>query len=203
LFFFFPTQPRPSKDADETPFATDSTTPTEPQRYLRTILALCILHTCIWVLPVLVLSIPRPRTELMEFPNTIFLGLWDYLLIPACIVLVMSIFPLQIREMISSKRPIHESSLSSTTLALQMIAFILLGLSWKDSLGRPGDPFNYTPPGLTLPWPLYRLGAWQWVNNMIFGVGQGILLLISLWVRSQQRTLQGQSPEVDESTALL
>lgn len=136
-------------------------------------------------------------------PVRIFVGYCNLLLIPACIVLVTSIFPLQIRELLSTKHQIHESSLSPTALALQMIALILLAWSWKLTIGRPGDPFNITPPGATLPSVLYRLGAWQWVNNMIFGVGQGLLLLIHLWVRSQQRTLRESTQFVDETTTLL
>ena len=188
LFFLYPDQIQDHRGVKEAPFAINSTTATEPRRYPRTILSFCILCTCIWVLPIMAVSIPRPRKELMVFPNGIYIGLCDFYLLPACIVLVTCMFPLQIRETTFSKRSIHESSLSLTTLALQMIAFILLGLSWKKDLGRPGDPFNITPPNLTLPWALYRLGAWQWVNNMIFGVGQGLLLSISLWVRSQQGT---------------
>ena len=155
LFFLYPNQIHVDRGVNEAPFAINSTTPTERRRYPRTILSLCILHTCIWVLPIIAISIPRPRMELTVYPNTLFIGLCDFLLLPACIVLVTCMFPLQIREIISLKRPIHESSLSPTTLALQMIAFILLGLSWKNRLGRPGDPFNITPPDLTLPWALY------------------------------------------------
>src|SRR5436305_14170627 len=72
----------------------------------------------------------------------------------------------------ASKDTIDESSLSLATLAMQMIAFVLLGLRWEIRLGRPGDPFNVTPPDITDPWALYRLGAWQDVNNIIFGIGQ-------------------------------
>ena len=54
---------------------------------------------------------------------------------------------------------IYESSLSLITLATQMIAFVLLGFSWKIRLGRPGDPFNAAPPDVTDPWALYRLGG--------------------------------------------
>ena len=138
------------------------------------------------ILLIMVISIPRPRIELTVYPDTLFIGLCDFLLIPASIVLVICMFPLQIREIISLKLRTLESSLSPITLALQMIAFALLGLSRKNRLCRPGHLFNITTPDLTPPWTLYRLGAWQWVNKFIFGVGHELLLLISLWVRSQQ-----------------
>jgi hypothetical protein len=159
LFFFYPDQIHVDRVVNEPPFAIKTTTLSERRRHPRTKLSLCILHTCIWVLPIMTISIPRLRIELTFWPKTIFIGLRDFLLVPTCIVLVTCIFPLQVREIMSLERPIHESSLSPTTLALQMIMFILLGLSWKNRVGRPGDPFNITPPDLTEPRALYRLGA--------------------------------------------
>lgn len=148
-------------------------------------------------------SIPRPILGPIFHPAGFFVGFCDFYLIPACIVLVTAIFPLQIFELLSTKCRIHELSLSPTTLALQMIAFILLAGSWKLTVGQPGDPFNIIPPDATLPSVIYRRGAWQWVNNMIFGVGQGLLLLIYLWVRSREWTSRESTQAVDEKTALL
>ena len=136
-------------------------------------------------------------------PSGIFMGFCDFFLIRACIVLAICIFPLQISEMVLSKRSMHESSLSPTTLALQMVAFILLGLSSKRNLGQPGDPWNITPPGHIIFETRYRMGAWQWMNNMIFGFGQGLLLLIYLWVKILQWTSRGRIQNMDETTALL
>lgn len=96
--------------------------------------------------------------------------------------LVIAQFPLQIKTIFDSKYIVSESSLSLTTLAMQTIALVLLGISWKVRLGRPGDPFNSTPPEVTDYWRLYELGAWQYVNNIIFGLGQVLLLVLSLWV---------------------
>lgn len=83
------------------------------------------------------------------------------------------------------------------------MALALLAWSWKVTIGRPGDPFNITPPGATMPSVLYRLGAWQWVNNLIFALGQGLLLLIYLWVRIRQRWLGEYTQVIDETTHLL
>lgn len=150
------------------------------------------------------ISIARPIQKPIFHPVRIFAGYCDLLLIPACIILVIAIFPLQIRELLSSTNsPIRESSLSPTTLALQTIALALVAWSWKVTIGRPGDPFNITPPGATMPPVLYRLGAWQWVNNLIFALGQGLLLLIYLWVRIRQRRLGEYTRVIDETTHLL
>ena len=172
-------------------------------RYPKTILSLCVLHACIWVLPAIAICVQRRFYEPFH-PYGVFFGFCDFLLIPVSIVLVASIFPFQIKELLFAGHQISESSLSPTTLALQMIAGLALAWSWKLYVGRPGDPFNIIPPGATQPWVIYRLGAWQWVNNLIFGVGQGALLLIYLWVRSRQRTLEKKSIlYVDETSALL
>ena len=156
------------------------------------------------MLPIIGISIPWPREEITIWPNTLFIGLCAYFLIPACIALVIPKFPLQIKAILSSKHTIDESSLSLATLAMQMIAFVLLGLSWKILLGRPGDPFNVNPPDIKDPWVLYRLGAWQYVNTIIFGIGQGVLLVVSLWVMSQKWTLKERNQRAtDERTSLL
>ena len=204
LFFLYPGEIHVERSEYEAPFAVNPTAPPgEETRYPRTILSLCILHTCIWVLPAVVISILHPSMDGPIHPSGIFIGLCDFFLIRACIVLAICIFPLQISEMVFSKRSMHESSLSPTTLALQMVAFILLGLSSKRNLGQPGDPWNITPPGHITFETRYRMGAWQWMNNMIFGFGQGLLLLIYLWVESLQWTSRGRIQNVDETTALL
>lgn len=167
-------------------------------------LFLCIVHLCVWVLPIIGISLPRPRGEMTVWPTTLFIGFCDYILTTACIALVISEFPLQIKAILSSKDTIDESSLSLATLTMQMIAFVLLGLSWKIRLGQPGDPFNVTPPDITDPWALYRLGAWQYVNNIIFGIGQGVLLVASLSVMSQKWTSKERNKRAaDERTSLL
>jgi hypothetical protein len=204
LFFLYPNEIHVDRGENETPFAINSTAALGTEmRYPRTILSLCVLHTCIWVLPVVVISMFHPSLDEPFHPCGLFMGLCDHCLIRACVVLVIFIFPLQIREMTFSKRPIHESSLSPTALALQMVAFILLGLSSKRNLGQPGDPWNIIPPGHITFETRYRMGAWQWVNNMIFGFGQGLLLLIYLWVKSLQWTSRGRIRNVDDTTALL
>ena len=204
FFFLYPNEMHVHRGDNEAPFAINSTVLSDKEtRYPRTILSLCILHTCIWVLPAVVISILHPSMDHPFHPAGIFIGFCDFFLIRACIVLVTCIFPLQISEIIFSRRPIHESSLSPTTLALQMVAFILLSLSSKRNLGQPGDPWNITPPGHITFETRYRMGAWQWMNNMIFGFGQGLLLLIYLWVESLQWTSRGRIQNVDETTALL
>lgn len=148
------------------------------------------------------LSLRRPIMEPTFHPARIFVGYCDYLLVPTCIVLATSIFPLQIYEVLSLKERIHEMDLSPTTSWLQMVTLISIAYSWRLSLGQPGDPFNITPAGTTQPWVLYRFGAWLWVNNVIFAFGQGILLLVYWWVKGRHYVSK-QSQVVDEMKVLL
>lgn len=155
---------------------------TNEGRFPNMVMAICIACTCLWKIPAILISLKRPIEEPIFHPASIFVGLCDFYLIPACAILVTLTFPFQIVELLFAKERIHETLLSPTTLALQMIVFLLLARSWKIRVGRPGDPFNIVPPGAVLPSVIYHRGAWQWVNNLIFGIGQGLLLLIYLWV---------------------
>lgn len=73
------------------------------------------------------ISIPRPIQQPIFHPVRIFVGYCDFLLIPACVILVIAIFPHQIGELLSTTNyPFGESSLSPTTLALKTFALAML-----------------------------------------------------------------------------
>jgi hypothetical protein len=79
------------------------------------------------------------------------------------------------------RQQLPESSLSIWTLATQMILFLLLGISYIVRLGKRGTGFNKP---LNVPMDLYtwyRLVGWPYVNNIIYGIGQGVLFFMYLY----------------------
>lgn len=171
--------------------------------YPKTILSICVIYALIWVLPAIIISVAPTIDEPIFHPARMFVGFSSFLLIPTCLVLVALIFPPQIWELLATRCQMDELDLSPAALAVQSITFVVLAFSWKIYVGRPGDLFNIIPPGVTQPWVVYRLSAWQWANNLIFGLGQGLLLLVYLWVRSRQPASGESASIVDETTRLL
>jgi hypothetical protein len=62
-----------------------------------------------------------------------------------------------------------------------MILFLLLGISYIVRLGKPGTGFNKSPNVPMDPYTWYRLVGWPYVNNMIYGIGQGVLFFMYLY----------------------
>ena len=98
------------------------------------------------------------------------------------------------------------SSLSIWTLVIQTNTSILLGISWMHRLGPRGKGFNRVPNGIVDPFTWYYISSWPYINNIILGVGQGVLVLIYLYqmLRTQPGGLQNSRiSATTESTALL
>lgn len=79
------------------------------------------------------------------------------------------------------RQQLLESSLSIWTLAAQAILFLLLGISYIARLGKPGTGFN-KPPNVPMNlYTWYRLVSWPYVNNIMYGIGQGVLFFMYLY----------------------
>lgn len=69
------------------------------------------------------------------------------------------------------------NALSSWTLGLQFFTFLLLAISWPFRLILPSNMWELgSKPAILLEW--YPWVGWACVNNAIFAIGQGIILLL-------------------------
>jgi len=126
--------------------------------------------------------------------------------IPVSIVLVISQFPSQIKALLAMEETLDASSLSIWTLAIQTITFILVGISWMYRLGPRGKGYNRVPDGIVDPFTWYYISSWPYINNVIFGVGQGVLFLTYLYqmLRTKPGSLYNATGSAtNERTALL
>lgn len=179
----------PADDSPPKTLATHvpSSTQSHPEPNIHKAIALiCITHALLWLVPAIGIALPRPKEPRMDFAP--FIGLCDMICIPASLILVISQFPSQITMAWAMRRQLAASSLSIWTLAVQMIAFILLGVSWIYRLGVPGTGFNRAPAGITDPFTWYYIVSWPYINNIIYGVGQGVLFSICAYYSYKERT---------------
>jgi hypothetical protein len=145
----------------------------------RLIASLCISHGLIWVLPAIWIAL-QPASQ-MSWGSSIFVGICDMICIPVSIVLVIWQFPSQIKALLAMEETVDASSLSTWTLAIQTITFILVGISWMYRLGYRGKGFNRVPYGIVDPFTWYYISSWPYINNVILGVGQGVFFLTYLY----------------------
>lgn len=152
----------------------------------KLITSLCIAHLVIWVLPAIYIAY-LSASRSTSWGSWYFMGLCDMICIPVTSILVISQFPSQIKLLLAMGRKLDGSSLSIWTLVFQTFTSILLGISWMYRLGPRGKGYNRVPDGIIDPFTWYYLSSWPYINNIVFGVGQGVLFLICLYQVNKTR----------------
>jgi hypothetical protein len=119
--------------------------------------------------------------------SDMYMGFCSFINIPTSLILVLVQFAPQISTIWMLRKEIDVLSLSIWTLAIQMIAFFLLGISWIFRLGKPGTGYNTVQP-VNGPFSWYFLVGWPYLNNILYGVGQAILFALCIYFKYRRGT---------------
>jgi len=154
------------------------------RRFDKKMLAICFTNALIFLLPYLAIALPTPKENIMlgvYVTTTSFVG------IPLMVVFVIAQVRPEISTIWSLRRHLGLSSLSLWTLGIQMVAFMLLGLSWVIRIGKRGTGYNSDTPHYD-PFTWYFLTGWRWVNYLLYGLGQAALFFLCMYCKYLERS---------------
>lgn len=142
----------------------------------------------IFLLPVVAIALPTPSR--FDVGIGVFLGFTSFYHIPTTLVLVTTQFLPQIALAWRLRHDLKSTSISVWTLGLQMVLFVLLGISWRLRLGIIGTGWtsDWTIKG---PADWYQWVGWRCFNYTLFAFGQAVLFVICVSFGSRDFPLAG------------
>lgn len=150
----------------------------------------CLSYAILALLPVIVFmsSISFVKTGRDDtFLFAFCLILWSIPFVPLSLVFVIVQFIPQIRSTWTIRKP---SSMDISTLGLQAILFVLLGVSWSYRLRSQYD--SIFSEAFVFPFGWYYTFGWRYFNFILYGLGQGVLFSICIY-RKHMRSLATQN----------
>jgi hypothetical protein len=128
----------------------------------------------------------------------LFYGYHSIFLFP--IISVLGVVAVYRQARLILRAPDFPGALSLLGLELQVVVFSALALSWVWRIPFPWEEVEYPRFQVLQAW--YSMVGWVAVDNGIFAVGQGVLLLVAMW-RRKATVEEATSSDVDETEPLL
>lgn len=151
--------------------------------------SLLILHVLLFILSVAAEG--RPEDVVFNIIRNINAAVIN----PLFALMTIVAFFYQARVVPSAGQP---NALSNRTLGLHFFTFLLLAISWPFRLILPPNMWQLgSKPAILLEW--YPWVGWACVNNAIFAIGQGMILLLY----SGRMGFDGTSRFTDERRPLI
>ena len=193
LMMLLPASCSSSPKAPDTVRSLDSNFHRSSDSISRTIGAVSIIYTLLFLVPAAAIALPRPWEP--SLGPDLFIGISAYVNIPASTAFIVIAIACQISTLRATQ---SSGSMSGLTLAAQALVLVLLGWSLQFRLQR-GHSDRHTLQREGFATWYYSLG-WPVVNFMLAGLGQAVLLAVVLYHRIDGN---GSGPTANERTRLL